>query len=87
MVQSWFLKYLKYMNLTPEMLKLVSHVLVAEPFWPPIFGIPNVLVFGALFLSNSFNQRISERCENKNFTYPNSLKAVLLKYCQRVLEI
>ena len=26
------------MNLAPEMLKLVSHVLVAEPFWPPIFG-------------------------------------------------
>ena len=26
------------MNLAPEMLKLVSHVLVAEPLWPPIFG-------------------------------------------------
>ena len=45
------------------------------------------MLFGALFLSNSFNQRFSERYENKNFTYPNSPKAVLLKYCQRVLEI
>ena len=26
------------MNLAPEMLKLVSHVLVAEPLWLPIFG-------------------------------------------------
>ena len=75
------------MNLTPEMLKLVSHVLVAKPFWPPLFWVPNVLLFDALFLSNSFNQRISERYENKNFTYPNLLKAVLLKYCQRVLEM
>ena len=25
------------MNLTPEILKLVSHVLVAKPFWPPFF--------------------------------------------------
>ena len=25
-------------ELAPEMLKLVSHVLVAKPFWPPFFG-------------------------------------------------
>ena len=75
------------MNLAPEMVKLVSHVLVAKPFWPPFFGFQTFRFFGALFLSNSFNQRISERYENKNFTYPNLLKAVLLKYCQRVLEI
>ena len=75
------------MNLAPEMLELVSHVLVAKPFWSTFFGVPNVLLFGALFLSNSFNQRISERYENKNFTYNNLLEAVLLKYCQRVLEI
>ena len=75
------------MNLAPEILKLVSRILVAKPFWPPFLGFQNALLFGALLLSNSFNQRISERYENKNFTYPNLLKAVLLKYCQRVLEI
>ena len=69
------------MNLAPEMLKLVPHVLVAKPFWPPLFWVPIVLLFGALLLFNSFNQKISERYnENKNFTYPNLLKAVLLKY-------
>ena len=58
------------MNLAPEMLKLVSHVLVAKPFWPPFFLDPNVLLFGALFLSNSFNQRISERYEIKKLYLP-----------------
>ena len=81
MVQNWFQKYPKYMNLAPEMLKLVSHVLVAKPFWPPFFGFQTFCFLASFFLSNSFNQSISEHYENSNFTYPSLLKAVLLKYC------
>ena len=65
------LKYLKCMNLTPEMLKLVSHVLVAKPFWSPFFGFQTFCFLVPSFYPTPSNKGVlnasSRHYSNLNF--------------------